>query len=377
MKKNQLKVIGAVILGLIGATLISIYWNHRWQEHDNDICIGAILFLTGPQSATGEELINGLLIAQDEINANGGIRGRNVRLLIEDSKDSPKDAIMAYRKLNKKNISALICSGDVIASTLVPIVDKDKVPYFATAAADTNVPLLSDWCFRVWEPEHALAKSIAHYAGEKMGLKSVAIITINNEYGDVSVQCFSDEFSKYGKILRVERYNISDANVRNQVAKCMEENPDGVFITGFGDGFGVCINQLKQAGYKGKVLSNSCMSMQYFQRQTWNAHEDIVFPSTIFSLISSNPDVSKFYEKYELKTGKIPSYTAAFGYEALNLIARAAERGDTTRNGIRGGMLSLGNVPSLLGMINYDESGEIHLDLKILQMKNHVPCVAP
>ena len=374
--KNSSKNTLVIGLGLAFVAVAGLlFYANMLKDSTSDrvVRIGAIIFSTGPQAALGQEILTGLTIALEEINTNGGIEGRKVDLILEDSKDNPKEAITEFQKLNSLGVAAVICTGDVVTYTLAPMVGKAKVPFMAVAAAGTEIPLLSDYAFRVWEPEHMMARAIARYAREKTPARKIAILAINNEYGDVSSKCFSDEFSKEGRGTKVEKYNISDTNMRNQIAKCLQMSPDAFFVTGFGDGFGVCINQIRESGFKGLIFTNSGMSIKYFQGQTFNAHEGVIFPTTPFTYGAKNSKVNQFCDAFKAKSGMDASYAAAFGYESLKLIAKAARIGGINRVGIKEGLSHMGNTQSLLGDISYDSNGEIQIPVVIMKMENHIP----
>ncbi len=373
MKKNKTLLIGIGIVALFAIALIGVY-KHQWKTNDEKVVrIGAILFLTGPQSALGQEILTGLRISVNDVNASGGISGKKVELMIEDSKDNPKEAITAFQKLYSTGVPAIICTGDVVTYTLAPIADKAKMPFMAVAAAGTEIPLLSDYAFRVWEPEHVMAKAVARYARDVSRVKRIAILAINNEYGDVSANCFSNEFAMAGSVVKIEKYNITDTNMRNQIAKCLQSDPDSFFVTGFGDGFGVCVNQIREAGFKGTIFTNSGMSIKYFQNQTLNSNEGVIFPTTPFTYGNEKASVRQFCEKFKSTSGMDASYAAAFGYESLQLIAKAVEHGSASQEGIKEGLSKLRKVQSLLGEVSYDEKGEIQIPVVIMKMHNQVP----
>lgn len=365
-------LVNVLLVGIVAFQVCAMLGCNNKGE-DEQVNIGALVFATGPQASLGQEILSGMTIAQEEINSNGGISGKQLNILLEDTKDSPKDAISELHKVCNKNVAAIICTGDVVSYTLAPIVEKKKVPFMAVAAAGTEIPLLSRWVFRVWEPEHVMAKAIGEYAGKHAGVRKIAILAIQNEYGDVSEKCFSTAFASYGEICAVEKYNISDVSVRNQISKCLTKSPDAFFVTGFGDCFGVCVNQIRESGFKGKIFTNSGMSIQYFQKQTYNAHEGVIFPTTPFSYNTKDANVLQFCDKFMSKFGYSPSYAGAFGYEALRILANVISKNGVVHESVRFGLSSIQKFPTLLGNISYLENGEIDIPVVIMRMHNHKP----
>ncbi|MBO7448178.1 ABC transporter substrate-binding protein [bacterium] len=363
------------ILALVMIVLLSgcEKWNFAKEE---TIKIGAIIFLTGPQSATGENVLRGLKMSCEMINKKGGVAGKKIELLIEDSKDSPKDAINAFHKLSSKGVAAMIVSGDVINANIAPIATREKIPVLAVVAEAGNIPSLSDYVFRAWVSDNELVKKLVDYIAKNTQLKNAAVIAVNNEFGDSTIANFTEYYEGFGgNVCAVDRYGISDIDVRAQVLKCMESKPDAFFVSGFGVGFGSALNQIRESGFKGMLFSSIMMSLSYYQDQTKKSNEGVIYSGTAFSQDSKEPLAVEFIKGYTDRYHVAPDFTSAFAFESLNILARAIELGGVSREGIKNAMLNLGTMDSVFGSISYDASKEFNLPLKIWQMKNGQPVI--
>ena len=129
-KRNLWLIIGAVVV--IVAIVIGMNVRKGSNGTSNEFRIGAIVFLTGPQAALGTEVRNAVSLAQEEVNAKGGINGKMINVLFEDSKDSPRDAIAAFNRLETGSLPVVLSTGDVVSLNLAPIVAEKKIPMVAT-----------------------------------------------------------------------------------------------------------------------------------------------------------------------------------------------------------------------------------------------------
>ena len=340
------------------------------------IKVGAIIFLTGPQAATGANVLNGLKLSCEEINNKGGINGKKIELLVEDSKDSPKDAINAFHKLDSKGVVAMIVSGDVINANIAPIATREKIPVLAVVAEAGNIPSLSDYVFRAWVSDNVLVKELVSYIANKNNLKNIAVIAVNNEFGDSTISNFKEFYKNYGgNVCAVERYGIGDIDVRAQILKCMETKPDAFFVSGFGVGFGSALNQIRESGFEGMLFSSIMMSLSYYQDQTKKSNEGVIYSGTAFSTDSKEPLAIEFVKGYTDRYNAVPDFTSAFAFESLNILAHAIELGGVYRDGIVRAMSNLGTMDSVFGPISYDETKEFNLPLKIWQIITGKPVI--
>ena len=110
------------------------------------------------------------------------------------------------------------------------------------------------------------------------------------------------------------------------------------------------------------------MAIDYYQKQAGDASEGIFFPSTLFTRDSKNQKTIDFYRDFLDVYKKVPSFTVAFSYEALGLIARAAETNSLSRSGLRKNIDNLKPYQSILGEIYFDKSRELSIPVTIRKM---------
>ncbi len=326
--------------------------------------VGAIVFLTGPQASLGVEVKNALDIAAEDINNSGGIGGKRVEILYEDSKDSPKDAILAFNKLSMSNVPVVLSTGDVVTCNLAPMAKQKMVPIVSTVVAGPGITKDNEWVFRVFIDAEKQAESMARLAAKELKRKSAAILYINNEFGVATNNEFKKTFESLGgKVSATETFGIMDKDVRSQLSKLTAQSPDAVFVSGFGPAYAAAIRQLKEQSYKGTVLTVSTLSIPYFMEQTKSANEGVYFPDTAFQANSTDPVKSSFVKSYETKYHSKPCFVGAFAYDTLKLVQAAAKESSTTKTSLRESLAGLSSQEGLVGKIKFDAKRELDFPL--------------
>ena len=112
--------------------------------------IGAMDALTGVAESYGNPLLQAKLLAVEEINAGGGINGRQLKLIVEDSKCAAQDAITAYNKLTDvdgvKIVLGTTCSGSMLGAA--PLAEEEGVILFSASATSPDIASAGDYIFR-------------------------------------------------------------------------------------------------------------------------------------------------------------------------------------------------------------------------------------
>jgi len=366
MKRNTWVIVGlgfAVVALIVG---VRVFRKSGPEVHK----IGAIVFLTGPQAPLGTEVKNALTVGVDEINEKGGIKGKRVEVLYEDSKDSPRDAILAFSRLETEKVPVMICTGDVVSLNLAPTVEEKRIPTIATVAAGPDISKKSDWVFRVFIQASRQASTMAEYSSKTLGLTSAAILAINNEFGTTTTETFKNVFERNGgRITKSETFDVADRDVRAQITKLKGTNPQAIYVSGFGDGYGAAVKQVRELGFAGQLLSDATLSIPYFLQQTSPANEGAYFTSTMYDEGSKAPLAANFIRRYKEKFGSEPGFVGAFAYDAFRLIANAIEIAGDNPQGIKDALMSTRDFQGVVGKVSFANGNDLDFPLVIKRME--------
>ena len=194
--------------------------------------IGVIGALTGGVGDYfGQQELKGVELALEEINAAGGINGKPIQLIIEDSQADPKSAVSAVSKLiHVDGIEFII--GDSWASTtsvIVPVTNENDVLLFSPIALLDDLSA-DDLFFRNIPHTRVLMHEIATYAYDTMGVRRLGMVYTDNPWGFEHSRDLRAEWEALGGIVTgVEKIDLKQVDVRTELVKIQQGNPDVVF----------------------------------------------------------------------------------------------------------------------------------------------------
>lgn len=253
MKKLILWLIVAVVI--IGGIW---YFSGKQPTEKGLIKVGAILPLTGDAVVYGEPSRNVYQIALDEINRSGGIKGKQLELVIEDSKCNGKDAATAVQKLiNIDKVQVIlggICSSETLAA--VPIAAAAKVLVISPTATSPDLTGISKFFFRTHPSDASQGKVLAELAYNEKKWKNIEFITEQTDFAEGVYKSFKEVFEKLGgKVSINEEFPTGTSDFRSQLTKLKAGNPEALFIavqtTTSGERI---LKQMKDLGWKPNLI---------------------------------------------------------------------------------------------------------------------------
>ena len=221
--------------------------------------IGVMESLTGPGETYGNVSVQAKQMAVDEINAAGGINGRMIELIIEDSKCSAQDAITAYNKLTDvdgvKIILGTSCSGAMLGAA--PLAEADGVILFSGLATNPDIANAGDYIFRTALSDALLGVD----AGNVMwadGVRNLATISETTDYAEGVRRTSVAQFEKRGgTVVAEERYGSDTTDFRTQLTKLIGENPDALLVAAQSEFTGgTIIKQVRELGFEGQIYAD-------------------------------------------------------------------------------------------------------------------------
>ena len=228
------------------------------SAQDEPFKIGVMESVTGPGETYGNVAVRSKQMAVDEINEAGGIDGRKIELIVEDSKCSAQDAITAYRKLTDvdgvKIILGTSCSGAMLGAA--PLAEEDGVVMFSGLATNPDIANAGDYIFRTAMSDLQLGIDTGNVLWAD-GARTLATITEATDYAEGVRRTSVDQFVKRGgKVVGEERYASDVTDFRSQLTKLFEQNPDALHIAAQSESSGgTIVKQARELGYDGPIYS--------------------------------------------------------------------------------------------------------------------------
>ena len=222
--------------------------------------VGVLESLTGPGETYGTVAERAKQMAADEINAAGGINGRRLELIVEDSKCSAQDAITAYNKLTDvdgmKIILGTSCSGAMLG--VAPLAEADGVVLFSGLASNPDIANAGDYIFRTQISDVQVGIGTGNVLWED-GIRDLATITEATDYAEGVRRTTVAQFEKRGgRIVAGERYTSDTTDFRSQLGKLFAANPDALHLAPQSEfSAGAIIKQAREVGYKGPIYAET------------------------------------------------------------------------------------------------------------------------
>ena len=220
--------------------------------------IGVMESLTGPGETYGTVSVQAKQMAVDEINAAGGINGRMLELIVEDSKCAAQDAITAYNKLTDvdgvKIILGTSCSGAMLGAA--PLAEADGVILFSGLATNPDIANAGDYIFRTSMSDLQVGIDTANVILAD-GHRNLGTITETTDYAEGVRRVTADHFQQLGgAIVAEERYASDVTDFRSQLTKIIGANPDAIHIASQSEfAGGTIVKQVRELGYEGPLYS--------------------------------------------------------------------------------------------------------------------------
>lgn len=318
MRRCVYMLIITILLGcLIGAGPVA--------AEEKPIYIGILAPITGTQAVMSEDLITGSVLAQEEINAAGGILGRRLELIIEDTETRPAPGMDAARKLVGVDKVPVI-SGGFSSGVALPIAKYLQEQGILGIFQPPTSPLFREvgsYIFLTNVLDNYKGKVIAEFAIEDSGKKKFGLMFPNNAFGIMLMKETIKNLERLGaEIVTEVVYELNKVDYKAELQRLFAKDPEVVIGTWYAkEGF-VTVKQAYEMG-----LLNVDKVPWYCPEMTSSfaaAMEDI--PEVLEGIKGLNPLApgSLFMEKFKKKMGREPiTAYAAMNYDALIMLAMA------------------------------------------------------
>ena len=324
----------------------------------NEIRIGEFAALTGSQATFGQSNHEGLLLAVSEINAAGGINGKQLVVTTVDDQGKPEEAAVAVTKLLTQDASQIIV-GEVASSlslAAAPICQNNKVPMLSPSSTNPKVTQVGDYIFRVCFIDPFQGQVMADFASDKLKAKTAAIFRDQkSDYSMGLADFFIARFqAKGGKIVTDQSYVQGDIDFKSQLTGIRAAQPDVIFVPGYYTEVGLIARQARELGMKQPLLGGDGWdSPKLFE--IGGEALDGCYHSDHFTAQSQDPKVQAYVKKYQAKWGHAPDALATLAYDAAGVLAQAMRNAKSLKGeDIRDAIASVKNYEGVTGTISID-----------------------
>ena len=331
------------------------------QAQEEPIKIGALYNLTGGMSSLDGPSLRGAQLAVEQINAAGGLLGRQVELIAPDGRtDQQETAKAAQRVLSEGVVAGIGQSDTTFVMAGAPLFQEAGVPFVTSGATHPELPAwVGDHMFMTPFGDDDQSYAIADYAYDKLGARRVALWTDNSmDFTKALSKFFVERFTERGgEIVGEDLFMMGDTDFSAQIARLqsIEPAPDAVFISAIPNEAGITVKQIRETGLELPIVSGDGFDTELVVQTPGPELADDVYFSTHTYRADDRPEVTAFVEAYTKEYGHEPENAfAPLGYDAMRLVADAIERaGSTQPDAIRQALADTKGFPAVTGEISY------------------------
>lgn len=331
------------------------------------IKIGAILPLSGSAAFWGENVLNGMNLAVEEINNSGGVDGRLIKVIAEDSRADVKEGVNAANKLlNIDDVFTLITHTTAVSNAVVPLTEARQMPAIFNAA-DSAIPLNNKYAFKTFYDARKECKGLIEIAN-KRGINKIGILLPKAmPYAEDCIKGANEVTNNTVDL----RYVFRDRDFRTILLKAKKEKVDAMLWVGFPfetndihkQRAELGINIPLLCGFKEECISDS--AKEIIPREYLNG-----MISFDFQDVSGGVFGKKYLSLYP-ETSSESLVGAAFGYDELMVIVNSL-KGNKSMDieKFYKDMMKTENYPSAMASRGFDKNRILIIDTRLLEYKD-------
>lgn len=355
------------IVALVLAAMLLLAMPIIGSADSETIRIGGLAPLTGNVAVYGVATQRGVDLYVEQINAAGGVLGKQVEMVWYDEKGDAAEAVNAYNRL-VGDVVALI--GDVTSKPTIAVAELaalDNMPMISATATAYDVTTPGENIFRACFLDPYQGNTMAVYAAQKLGKKNAAVIyNIADDYSTGLAESFKSKFEELGgTVVAYEAYGASDIDFKSQLTNIASKNPDVIFMPDYYNIVAMIAKQAREAG----------LDMTFLGADGWDGLLTVVDDPSIldgcyfcnhYSTDDPDENVQNFLASYTEKYNETPVSFSALGYDAAKILFTAIENaGSTDAQAIVDAMAAT-DIDGVTGHIIYDEHRDPQKDVAMI-----------
>ncbi len=378
-KKGKSVALLTVLVFVLGIFAAGCGGGTEESSADGDtIKVGINLELSGTVATYGTGIKNGAELAFEEINADGGVLGKEIEVLVQDNKSQNREARNIAEKLIGEGVVAVIgpaTSGNVQAE--VPVLTDAKIPVIAPAATapevtyDEKTDTVKEYVFRVCFIDPDQSQVMAQYILDELGLKKGAMmVNQEDEYSIGLGNAFREYFTTNGgEIVAEEGFITSDTAFKSQLTSISSKNPEFIYVPTYYNQVGLIIKQARELGIELPMMgADGWDSPKLVSIAGAESLQDCYFTNH-YSIEDPAEHIQSFVKAYDEKYGATPDSFAALGYDAGYLLAEAIEQaGSAEPEKIQEALANIKDFEGISGEMTIDEKHFTVKDLSIIKL---------
>jgi branched-chain amino acid transport system substrate-binding protein len=320
--------------------------------------IGAVLPLTGGSASIGEDQRRGIELAVAKINEDGGVLGKDLNVIVEDSAGAANAAIDAAKKLTTVDEVAAVM-GEYSSGVTVPLgqyVQQEGVIHMNVGSSSPEIAGIGDKSFSVIGLDTLASKFASEELAER-GLMKAAIMVPNNSYGEGIVDPFTEAYEAAGgSVTETILYTEGQTSYRAELERIAASEPDVVLYSAYGQDSSV----INQQAFEGGMQETPWFGI-YLTMCTSDSAPETVTNQIGMDVNYVGPEGQEYQDAYEEEYGEdFASTFSGYTYDATMMLAEAIEKaGSTDADDIAEALRTIGSgYAGATGDITFDDQNQ-------------------
>jgi branched-chain amino acid transport system substrate-binding protein len=324
---------------------------------EGPVAIGAVFPLSGSVAFYGTESRDGALLAIDEINAAGGLLGRQLTLIAEDDEGNAEKSVNAFTKLTTRDKVSFVLGSSTSGATqsMTALAQQNRVILISPSATNVAVTRVGDYIFRACFIDPFQGVVGADFAYDTLGSRKAAILyDAGADYNSGLADSFRRQFSASGgQVVADEAYQSGDVDFNAQITHIKAANPDVVYLPNYYNDVALQAKQLRAQG-----ITCALIGGDGWDGLVDNAGDEVLngFWSAGFAADTTDPRGQTFVKAFTAKFNRAASQFSALGYDTMMLVADGIKAAGSFDTGAVKSALAQINGPYVTGNIRFDEN---------------------
>jgi branched-chain amino acid transport system substrate-binding protein len=341
------------------------------------ILLGEYGSLTGSEATFGQSTHNGVLLAIKEINAAGGVSGKQLEVKVYDDQGKSSEAGSAVSRLVTED-KAVAIIGEVASSLSIAggrVAQQYGVPMVSPSSTNAQVTAIGDMVFRVCFIDGFQGYVVAKFTKDDLKLTKAAILyDQSSAYSKGLKDDFTREFTGLGgQIVGEQAYDAGNQDFSAQLTTIRGAGPEAIFIPGYYTDVGNIALQAKKLGINAVLLGGDGWDSAKLAEIGGEAIEGAYY-SNHYAPEETRPEVQAFVQAYQKEYGAVPDGLAALGYDATRVIADAMKRAPSLGGkDLAQAIAATRDFPGVTGKITIDAKRDAQKPAVVVQMKGGKP----
>jgi branched-chain amino acid transport system substrate-binding protein len=340
----------------------------------SEIVIGHYASMTGLIAHFGQDTDKAARLFVDQVNATGGVLGKQVKLVTLDTRgDSAEAANAVTRLIDIEKVSALL--GEVSSSLSLAggrVAQRRKIPMVSPSSTNPKVTEVGDYIFRVCFVDSFQGKAMATFARQNLKFDQVAILKdVKNDYSIGLADAFSQAYRAAGGTITVEQsYSQGDTDFSAQLTAIRASKAQAIFVPGYYAEVGAVARTARRLGLKIPLLGGDGWDAPDLFKIGGDALDGSYFTNH-FAPDAATPKARRFTAEFKAKYAQEPTGLGALGYDAAGVLFDAIRRaGKVESAAIRDALAATKDFDGVTGKISIDAGRNAQKSVVILRIES-------